>query len=744
MIRILNSIFFIGFCLYSTGVKAQWVKILDTDQNPLSYAFLAIEKTNGELIDRGYSDENGLFQLPEQAELHIRIHVSYLGFASLDTIVSNQEKIVLFLQKDHNYLKEAVITDQYQGRDFAGVVQKVEVIDAAKMEDMAAINLGDILSNQMNIRLSRDQSLGSTGLQMMGIGGQNVKILIDGVPVVGRLADQLDLSQLNVNNIERIEIIQGPMSVSYGTNALAGAINIITRKSLQKSFETKLNSQIEAPAQVNTFGHVAWRNKQHQHILTGGRNFFGGWSAVNIDRSYDWLPREQYYLRYQYIRKIRNTDFQWRSDGMREVILNRGTPRAPYGEEAFDLTYITGRMDHALTLNTQWKHNRYLNLILANNHYQRMKNKYLKNLVTLEETLTTGKSDQDTTAFNASTLRATYSKESHERLNYQLGLDANFETGKGERIENGGSQMLDAAIFTSIEWRPLSRLTLRPGLRYGYNSTFALPLIASLQMKYTTDSEWSIRASAGNGFRAPGLKELYLDFVDATHDVYGNPDLRAERSMNFQISAEKSHRIQGGSIKPSATVFYNHISDKIELLDLTTSSSRKATASYFNISDFRSQGINACLKVKYRGIEGNLQYGLTGIKTNATGLRSENKFLWNSQWNANASLQLPWDMKFAVFVNAFGQLQRFAPGPEGGVELQSSDGFSLTDCTLRKSFKKQKLNVGMGLRNLFNVTNIQSTINNGGAHSGNSNGRESVAMGRIAFIKIDWTIHGKE
>lgn len=725
-------------------MKAQSVQVIDADRQALPYAFVAIEKLNGDLLEKGYSDESGSFILPKTEETKIRIHVSYLGFASIDTLISPRQEIVLQLQSDHNYLKEAVITDQYQGRDFAGVVQKVEVIDAAKMDDMAAINLGDVLSNEMNVRLGRDQSLGTTGMQMMGIGGQNVKILIDGVPVIGRLADQLDLSQLNLNNIERIEIIQGPMSVSYGTNALAGAINIITKKKLDESLEIKMNTQIEAPSQVNTFGHLAWRKKQHQHILTGGRNFFGGWSAVDVDRSWDWLPREQYYLRYQYIRKIRNTDFQWRSDGMRELILNRGVPRAPYGEEAFDLTYTTWRMDHALSMNTQWKHNRYFNLILANNHYKRVKNQFLKNLVTLQETLTTGKTDQDTTAFNASTIRATYSKESSERLNYQLGLDANLESGRGERIENGGSRMLDAAVFTSVEWSPIRKITFRPGLRYGYNSIYGLPLIASLQMKYTGTTGWNLRLSAGNGFRAPGLKELYLDFIDATHDVYGNPDLRAERSINYQLSAEKDFRLNKASLKPSLSLFYNHINDKIELLDLTTSTSRKATASYFNISDFQSQGVNARLRGKYKGLEGSLQYGLTGIKTNATRLESENKFLWNSQWNANASLRLPWDMKFAVFVNVFGQLQRFAPGPGETVELQSSDGFSLTDCTLRKAFKKQNLNASVGMRNLFNVTNIQSNINSGGAHSGNASGQQSVAMGRIAFVKIDWTIHGKK
>ena len=67
-------------------------------------------------------------------------------------------------------------------------------------------------------------------MSVQGLSGENVKILIDGVPVVGRLNGNVDLSQINLTNIERVEIVEGPLSVNYGTNALAGTINLITKK----------------------------------------------------------------------------------------------------------------------------------------------------------------------------------------------------------------------------------------------------------------------------------------------------------------------------------------------------------------------------------------------------------------------------------------------------------------------------------------------------------------------------------
>ncbi|HRH39503.1 MAG TPA: TonB-dependent receptor plug domain-containing protein, partial [Flavobacteriales bacterium] len=126
-------------------------------------------------------------------------------------------------------LGEFVVTGQYRPGSPEAAVHKLRVIDAQQIKRMAANNLGDALRNQLNIRLAQDNVLGSS-LNMQGLGGENVKILIDGVPVTGRLNGNVDLSQMDLTGIERIELVEGPLSVNYGTNALAGTINLITRK----------------------------------------------------------------------------------------------------------------------------------------------------------------------------------------------------------------------------------------------------------------------------------------------------------------------------------------------------------------------------------------------------------------------------------------------------------------------------------------------------------------------------------
>ena len=82
----------------------------------------------------------------------------------------------------------------------------------------------------MGIRFATDYTLGETDIAIMGMSGQNVKVLLDGIPLVDRGGTKQSLSQVDINTIERIELVEGPMSVIYGTDALAGVINIITKK----------------------------------------------------------------------------------------------------------------------------------------------------------------------------------------------------------------------------------------------------------------------------------------------------------------------------------------------------------------------------------------------------------------------------------------------------------------------------------------------------------------------------------
>ncbi|RMG59670.1 MAG: TonB-dependent receptor, partial [Bacteroidetes bacterium] len=112
-------------------------------------------------------------------------------------------------------MEAVVITGQHGAVRASRAAHRVRIIDRQRIEAQGAVTLAEVLGQELNLRINQDPALGAQ-VQMQGISGENVKILLDGMPVPGRLGGGLDLSQLPLQDIERIEIVEGPMSVEYG------------------------------------------------------------------------------------------------------------------------------------------------------------------------------------------------------------------------------------------------------------------------------------------------------------------------------------------------------------------------------------------------------------------------------------------------------------------------------------------------------------------------------------------------
>jgi len=112
--------------------------------------------------------------------------------------------------------------------------------------------------------------------------------------VIGRLDGNIDLSQINLSEVDHVEIVEGPMSVIYGSNALAGVINIITKENRRSSLMSGFESYYESVGVYNLNGNFSMNRKNHGIGINFGRNFFGGYSIEPDARSKQWKPKEQY------------------------------------------------------------------------------------------------------------------------------------------------------------------------------------------------------------------------------------------------------------------------------------------------------------------------------------------------------------------------------------------------------------------------------------------------------------------
>ena len=220
--------------------------------------------------------------------------------------------------------------------------------------------------------------------------------------------------------------------------------------------------------------------------------------------------------------------------------------------------------------------------------------------------------------------RGTFSKSRAEsKLNYQLGLDFNYEMGSGKRITGQKQEIGDYAAFLSVEYEPWKNITLQPGLRVIYNTKYSAPLVYSLNLKYGFLKNYTIRGSLSRGFRAPSLKELYLYFVDINHNIRGNEELTSENSYNANVNFSYGRETRNSFVSTEINLFYNYINNIITLAMVSSD-----LYTYVNIDKYITQGAQFTTNYRlYPQLSIKLGAGVTGIHNSLSDeAQSEKKF----------------------------------------------------------------------------------------------------------------------
>ena len=155
-------------------------------------------------------------------------------------------------------IEEVVITANYKPTGIDKSINPVRILNMDKLQTIGVQNVADALKFQGSINVVQDNLIG-TQTSVQGLSGNNLKILIDGRPIIGRLNGNIDLSQLSTLNIDRLEIVEGPLSAQYGTDALGGIINIITKKNTDHNFDALISGYAESAGQLNLGAVVNYR-----------------------------------------------------------------------------------------------------------------------------------------------------------------------------------------------------------------------------------------------------------------------------------------------------------------------------------------------------------------------------------------------------------------------------------------------------------------------------------------------------
>lgn len=731
----IGLIFLILICTVQHGF-GQSLHFTDSAGSPIPWVQVTLQnKDQKHLL---LADVNGKIESTELKN-GVFLRLSVMGYQS-DTVQYSTETKTIILKTVNYGLDEFVVTAQYQPVSVENSVNRIRVITADDIEKRGAVSLEDVLKNELNFQINRDNILG-TSTSMQGMSGNSVKIMVDGVPIIGRLDGNIDLTQINLNQIERIEIVEGPLSVNYGSNALAGTINLITKRGItnQTSTSTTGYTQSSGHFNLNADASIGW--SKQSLLISAGRNYFDGWNpgddsfyynrsnVADDSRVQSWNPREQYFGDAKY-RSTFNRGYAEIGAGIfDEEIINRGAPRGAYKETALDDIYRTLRYNFTGKLQYKMSKEWSTHLVLAYNAYRRTKSTYVTDLTGVRSEMSSDASLSDTTGYGTYLARGSFIGALSPGFELQLGYELEYELAEGKRIQDQTGEIGNYAVFATAKWLPLDKLTIKPGVRFAYNSRFDAPIVPSLHMLYDLPAKWQARVSYAHGFRAPGLKELSYYFVDVNHNIQGNSDLQAETSQNFSFSLKKNSDAKH-KLSLEFSGYYNDIQN---LITLALKEGTEYT--YVNIGERQTLGIRGEVGYNFGALSLKTGIAYLGVSNNLDNPGAD-KFTFTPE--ANASAAYFWEspkINFNLYYKYNGKQTLVREDENEELYETFTEAYSNLDLSLTRNFFSESLTIGIGAQNILGVEDIQQTTS-AGAHSGG--GSYSIATGRTYFFQLKY------
>ncbi len=398
-------------------------------------------------------------------------------------------------------LEGVVVTATRTVRQLSSLPLPVTLISKEQIQNTGVTRLDEILEEQTGIIITPDATIGGgEGVQIQGIASDYVLILIDGVPVVGRSSGNLDLSRFAIGNIEQVEVVKGPSSSLFGSEALGGVINIITSRPEKQRLSGQISHRSAEFNNQNTSVSIGQKWGDLGYSL-----FLDRLSTDGFDLTPD-SPDQTVNPFYNYTLNARmNAEF---SERLRLFASGRYFIQEfdiqPSSSQERDANYHL-RLDHHPSDKTQIQYELYYT------NYQT--DEQSVDPVNQEILL-----DND---FNQSLLRPefryTYTVASANTAT--LGIGYNHETLNRSLFAQ--EVVFDSQyVFAQYDFTPWSGVNAIIGARFDHHSEYNSQFSPKASMRLTLTKDIAIKASVGRGFKAPDFRQLYLDFTNVSGGGY--------------------------------------------------------------------------------------------------------------------------------------------------------------------------------------------------------------------------------
>ena len=572
-------------------------------------------------------------------------------------------------------LQEVVVTGTGTQHLLKDAPVQTEVISHRQLQQYAGKSIEDILSG-LTASFEFSENDMSSRLQMNGLGNSYVLILIDGRRLHGDNGGENDLSLIDPHNIEKIEIVKGASSALYGSDAIAGVINIITKKHREQGIMLENTSRFGSYGDIRQHDGIAlnigrlssytnfqlqhsdgWQNtseeapSQTEYHITDSRN-------MTVNRHTNWQIAER--LTYQQtpgLELYADGSIYWKR-------IYRPCGHHPGVDvKTWDLQYDNA----SLSAGGKWKLND-TDIITLDADWKRHAYNYVYTDTTLTDGYVNGRftnyfpyfpddkelqSDQRLTNIS---LKGVFDLPYEQRLS--AGFDYRYDWLKAPmRVAGGKATDNTEAIYLQDELSLLDPLHLTTGLRLTRNEGFGFRLTPKLSAMLKLGDGLRLRATWSQGFKTPTPKELYYQYIKNMNGVYlylGNTDLKAQHSNYFGVSAEYSV----GHLTVTIAPYYNKVNDMITLVtiptklapgDLISKYDPIRVRQYQNMEDAKTYGVDVTVRYQTKSFTAGGSYSY--LDTEANQYDSENDVIQpvtiDGMAHHKASVYATWNHQFS-------------------------------------------------------------------------------------------------
>lgn len=638
-----------------------------------------------------------------------------------------------------------IVTAQYRPTHYKRALHKIGLIQSQQLTAIGVTSLDQALQISPSIRIDQDGVLGS-GIRMRGISSSNVAILLDGVPLNGRLDGVIDVSQLPISDIQRVEIVEGPLSNLYGSNAAGGVINLISKTNSGTGWNLSTDHQIESVGKRQHYLSVGYK-KGNWSARLYGRLFSFDYTSIDslrlveiselsdgstVQRSkYPWNPKDQWNAGAQ-------IGYQWSRQSLRldgrlnhEDVADYGQLKRPnYKPYAFDDFYTTDRRDLALHYKGDIKERIFMDVTLGYNRFDRaydgLRYEFDQGAY-LEEAIT-----QDASIYDTWTQRASATYRSNSLWEWTLGYQGTQEIGSGGRIydptfkDSASAAFNEWAVFSDVRYTPFKDLTLSASIRRTDHSRYHDEWTPAFHLKWTPSESWTYRMSYAQGYRSPSLKELYIEFIDVNHNIVGNPDLTPERSRD--LSASLSYA-PAKRFDISLNFYRTQIYERITLANIIDT-----RYSYINESDYRVYGGGTQMHYQWGKAQFKLAANLGYWQSSLSEVDDKD---YSPVFDANGTFlyEFPARIKTTINYRYTGRTPVYVSDGTS-TRIERSSALDMVDIGLSRSFWTERITVSAGVRNLLNVQyrDILNGTQSGSAHQ--VTGSQPIDIGRSWWVRL--------